>query len=40
MESKEIIIDLDALNESNLMLLGANIRYMLNSMFGATPSQL
>tara|TARA_A100001391_G_scaffold45142_1_gene26565 strand:- start:160 stop:465 length:306 start_codon:yes stop_codon:yes gene_type:complete len=37
MEKKEIIIDLDELNESNLMLLGANIRYMLDSMFGGAP---
>jgi hypothetical protein len=37
MEKREIIIDLDTLNESKLMLLGANIKYMLDSMFGGDP---
>jgi len=37
MEKEQIIIDLDTLNESNLMLLGANIRYMLDAMFGGDP---
>ena len=37
MEKKEIIIDLDEMNESNLMLMGAQIRYMLDAMFGGDP---
>jgi len=37
MEDKQIVIDLDAMNESKLMLMGAQIRYMLDSMFGNAP---
>jgi hypothetical protein len=37
MEKEQIIIDLDELNESNLMLMGANIRYMLDAMFSGAP---
>jgi len=37
MEQEQIVIDLDTLNESNLMLMGAQIRYMLDSMFGNAP---
>jgi len=37
MEEKQIILDFDELNESNLMLMGAQIRYMLDSMFSGAP---
>ena len=37
MKNEQIIIDLDELNESSLMLMGANIRYMLDAMFSGAP---
>ena len=37
MEEKQIILDFDELNESNLMLMGAQIRYMLDAMFSGAP---